>query len=76
MTEDRELPAPAKRYMWHAGYNRDDEYDKCPEWTESIESQQSSGDGYGENEVVFYDRFDPEHIWINSDTSYDLMNCR
>lgn len=75
MTNEEELPVPARRYQWYLGYNREDEYDKEPEWAESINTKTSESEGYAQSEVTFYDRFDPEHIWLTSDTSYNLMNC-
>lgn len=54
-----------------------DEYPKNPEWTSSILSETISVEGedgdYTRDQVKFFDRFDPQHIYIKSDTVYNLF---
>lgn len=58
-----------REYQWNQGYSRENEYDKNPDW--AVEARAESIDGG----VKVYDSYDPEHMWIKSDTVYDLTNC-
>ena len=85
MTDDEQLPREpyeheVLQYQWYVGYDRDDEYDKDPQWTDDVESENEDVDSthgmFGRQTVRFYNRFDPEHIWIRSDKAYDLVEVR
>lgn len=65
------------RYQWYTGYDREREYEKDPQWAidmgeEEIEEKET--DHYSRPEIRFFDRYDPEHMWISSDTTYNLMS--
>jgi hypothetical protein len=63
------------KYRWHAGYSRADEYDKNPQWAIEMRSAVCDGDdggAYSRQTIRIYDKYDPEHMWIRSDTAYDL----
>lgn len=68
---DSERPAPALEWRWNSGYDRKEEYDKNPKWADDVETDDGE-----QNRTKFYDRYDPEHVWIVSDTVYDLVRNR
>lgn len=60
---------------WIIWYDRDDEYDKNPPWTDDICAAGSSNDDYMEDgTTTFYDPSRPEEVWITSSYTYDLTN--
>lgn len=66
-----------RRYQWYTGYDREQEYDKNPQWAIDLQSEEEEvKDGSTTRPVTkFFDRYDPEHMWIKSDRTYDLTNC-
>lgn len=82
--DEEELPRQTMqserlRYAWYADYERSDEYDKHPQWaddTRCVEETIEDNDGYEDNRFRFYDKFDPERIWITSAKTYSLFTMR
>lgn len=74
--EKTPFDAQRRRYQWYTGYNHEDEYDKNPQWAIDMETEEEEvEDGnYTRPVVRFYDKYDPEHMWIKSDVTYDLTN--
>lgn len=76
--EDDQLPrekleVERLRYQWYVDYDRENEYEKAPGWSDAVREKNVSTDGeYRSDETRFYNRFEPEHKWIRSDTTYDL----
>lgn len=68
MSDDNtnELNQEVRRYQWHRGYQRGDEYDDTPKWALDIE-EEDTDDG-----TKFYDKFNEDDAWIESDTTRDL----
>lgn len=73
-----DLREQRREYQWNAAYDRRDEYDKNPEWTDDMRSEvcEDGSDDYERPQTMFYDRFDPEHMWIKSDKTYELTRMR
>lgn len=71
MSDERRRPKPALEWTWRSGYDRNEEYSKNPTWTDGVET-----DSTEQNRTKFYHRYDPEHVWIKSDTVYDLVRNR
>lgn len=69
--DERKRPTPALEWRWNAAYDRGNEYDKNPDWTDEVEV-----DDEEENRTKFFDPYDPEHVWIKSDNVYDLVRNR
>lgn len=69
--DGRKRPRMALEWRWNAGYDREEEYSKNPAWTDEVEVDESD-----ENRMKFYDPFDPEHVWIKSNQTYDLVRNR
>lgn len=66
----------AIRYQWYVGYDREDEYSKDPEWAMDLRDEKEppeDNEPFADHELRIYDRFDPQHIWLRSDTTVDLM---
>lgn len=79
MSDENEVPDCARQYQWYTGYDREDEYEKNPQWavdmrTEVVDEEDENENTFTNPTVKFYDRFDPEHMWIKSDTTHDLTN--
>lgn len=63
-----------RRYQWYTGYDRDDEYDKEPQWSLDMAARTEEREEEPDR-TFFHDRYDPEHMWLSATTTYDLTNC-
>lgn len=72
--QSSDLDTEALSYQWHAGYDRDNEYVDSPRWASETESEVATARDIDGDVWRFYDVYDPEHIWMRSDTVYDLTN--
>lgn len=59
-----------REYQWNAGYDREDEYEKNPQWAVDASTKEED-----DGRTTVYDESNPEDQWITTDTVYDLTNC-
>lgn len=68
----------AVRYQWYTGYNRENEYDKNPDWAadmcETVVENDKEDTAFSNETTKFYDKFDPGHMWIKSEMTLDLTD--
>jgi hypothetical protein len=65
------------RYQWYTGYEKEDEYERNPDWAADMcetEEEVEEDEDFTRPQMKFYDRYEPQHMWIKSDTVYDLTN--
>lgn len=77
--DEAPLDDSRRRYEWYIVYDEDDEYEEQPEWSEDVEIEEieeDDGNPYTKPKTKFFNRFDPERIWIKSDTTWDLDDMR
>lgn len=78
MSKKHNIPKIARRYQWYTGYSRNDEYEKNPQWAADmnteVEETDEEEDVYTKTTITFYDKFEPQKMWITSDTTRDLTN--
>lgn len=72
------LDEQRRAYQWYTGYDRSEEYNKNPQWALDIDTEEDEieeTEDYTIPTLRVYDKYDPEKIWIESDTTYDLTQC-
>jgi hypothetical protein len=78
---EREILEKEKlQWQWYVDYDTDKEYEKHPQWAVDMRTEESEVEDddsvYNEKRIKFYDKFDPEHMWIKSSSTVSLMKMR
>lgn len=72
-----QMDEEAIRYQWYVSYDREHEYGKDPDWASDLREDWEDppdDEPFADDDLRIYDRFDPEHIWIRSDETVNLMD--
>lgn len=74
----KKLEEEVRRYQWYTGYEREEEYDMHPLWAQDMreETEEEDEGPYSTKSTRIYDKYDPEHMWIRSDTKRNLFRMR
>lgn len=77
---ENDFDAARRSYQWYVDYDREDEYDKNPDWSNDLRLETVGGSddesGFGRETVRLYSADDAEYEWIRSDTIYELPRMR
>lgn len=74
MSNEDPLERQRREYQWNAGYDRDDEHDRDPDWASSISVEEDETDATAYTHPIT--KFVDDDAWIESDTVYNLMKMR
>lgn len=79
--EKNKFSASRLRYHWYVTYERSNEYEKNPEWTQNITTktkEEDCGDDCIGTKKIYrvYNQGQSRKRWVESDTRYDLIQMR